>query len=141
MDLEVVGQLAVAALGCAAAAIPLVGRRATKRSHRTHLAADVEILRSLPEDLGMARQKLTAHVEREIDLIATEVDLRRDPFGIGLAISFIALATVGGILIVRAGGYWLWALIGVAFVFSLGAAGLTQDGSLRKRDAKGNPTE
>lgn len=138
MDSELIGQVAIAALGSISAAVPILGKRSSRKNVRVNLAQDVAMLKDLPES-SRAKTLLTSHIERQIELISTVDERRRDPTGIGLALGFIAIATLGGIGAIQKGGGWLWLLVPVVLMFLLGSVGLSQDATKHKRDDKGRP--
>jgi hypothetical protein len=78
------------------------------------------------------------HIDQSVErLIVDEDELRRDPTGIGLAVFFLISTSVLVVFAIRSGDWWLWPI--VAFLGLFGVIGLSQDGSRRKRDAKGRP--
>ncbi|WBB70584.1 hypothetical protein [Micromonospora sp. WMMD812] len=139
MSLDLVAQIIVGVLGALAAVLPLLGSRQVRRTRRDDLRLDVELLTQIPD--GPVRQKLERHILATLDEIEAAKERRRDPLGVTLALILIASSTFGGIWFIREGGWWLLGLVAVAFVFTLGAVGLAQDVSKRKRDQKGRPIE
>ena len=132
-------QIVVGVLGVLSASVPLLGNRQDRKTLQSDLRQDLDLLTRMPD--GDLKRRFEQHATRTMDELEAARDRRRDPFGITLAICFIAFSTLGGIWAINAGGWWLWSLILVAFAFTLGAGGLAQDMSKKKRDAKGRPVE
>lgn len=139
MSIEVIGQVAVAAFGVLTAAVPVLGSRQRRRDLRADLKSDMELLNVTPD--GELKVLLTTQIKAIFEEIAKERRRRRDPFGVGLGLAFIAAATAAGIWVIRIGGNARWWLILVALVFVLGLAGFAQDVSRSERDSKGRPVK
>ncbi|MFI6758294.1 hypothetical protein ACIBF5_04010 [Micromonospora sp. NPDC050417] len=135
MNLDLVAQIAVAALGVLSAAVPFLGGRQDRRI----LKEDIELLNKVPD--GVIRQRLERQVIATLDEIEAARHHRRDPYGVTLALVLIAASVIGGVWAISAGGWWLLSLVVVAFVFAVGAAGLVQDVTKRKRDKRGDPID
>ncbi|MFD3402543.1 hypothetical protein ACFWUU_17800 [Kribbella sp. NPDC058693] len=140
MDNELVGQIVVAIGGVLSAGVPLIGNRNNRKSLRDDADRDIAAMNALPET-HPARDAYDALIKRQAVRMSAELDLRRDPFGIGLAVAFIVIGSLGGVLIFQDQSISRWWLIGVALAFLFGSAGLAQDASKRKRDDKGRPVD
>jgi hypothetical protein len=138
VDFTTLSQIAVAGLGTISAVAPLAANRTAKRDLRKNLQSDVSLLAKLPSE-SARRDALVNHIDNAIDRLIADQDRRRDPLGIGLALSFIVVSIAGGVWAINEGGWWLLTLIPVLIIFVLGSAGLAQDASRLKRDEKGRP--
>ncbi|GAB3430086.1 hypothetical protein [Flindersiella endophytica] len=128
MDAQLIGQVALVACALIGAVVPLLGRRAARRTLRSDLRTNIELLNELPADSPSTR-KLAALVDRTIDLLADEQERRRDPggIGVGLGLGLIVLSTLAGLWAIDEGGRWLWVLVPAGFFLLIGSLGLTQD--------------
>ncbi|WP_369374572.1 hypothetical protein AB1046_09270 [Promicromonospora sp. Populi] len=114
----------------------------TGRSHvRDEVEQDQRILANLPEHSSM-RATLQKSIDARVRQIAGSVDkaseARRNPFGVGLAMFFLILATSFGWW-AMASTWVLWAP--AAFFGFVGLIGLYRDGRKVPRDAAGNEIE
>ncbi|MFI2366620.1 hypothetical protein [Promicromonospora sp. NPDC019610] len=115
-----------------------------KRARSTHVRDEVEqdqrILANLHEESTM-RAVLQESIDTRIRRLAASTDkasrARRDPFGVGLAVFFLALAVAFGWWAVP-GGWWLLLWLPAVFFGLLGLVGLYQDGRKVLRDGEGN---
>ena len=140
MDLSLLGQIGVAGLGVISTTVPLANNRVARKDLRKNIQADISILSDLPEG-SRQREALLTHIDASIDRLIVDQARRRDPLGIGLALAFLGVSVPTGIWAISAGGWWLWLLVPVFFVFVLGSAGLAQDASRLRRDEKGRPVQ
>lgn len=127
---------ALAGVAALVAGIREIARQFTDR-RRAHLKHDLDCLALMPETVDF-RQTWIEHVERSINTLLTrETELRRDPNGIVLALSFLGGAVAAMIAVLNGGSSFLWILVTVLGLF--GAVGLGQDAVPRRRDTRGRP--
>lgn len=122
----------------ALAALPVIGGGLqlvrSQRGARKQLKEDLELLAMMPEGSDV-RATMLEHLNDQARQLATSDDeLRRDPFGIGLAIVFLGAAVGTGIFAVTSSGWW-W--IATFLLAALGMGGLGSSLQKKARDAKG----
>ncbi|KAB2341529.1 hypothetical protein [Actinomadura rudentiformis] len=97
---------------------------------------ELEIYSLLPDN-SHAKEILLKRAEAAImQHVEDEKELRRDPFGIVLALTFLTIGATIAALAFR-GGWWLASLLPAAFFVVFGIAGLNLDAVPRQRDEKG----
>jgi hypothetical protein len=136
MDWGALASVAVSVVGVGGI---MIERRRREPRGRERIKSDLEILSLLPEDSEIA-PVLRAHLEDSIkQMVDVEDKKRRDPFGMALAIVFIAISS--GLLVAsfRNGGWYWWLTIPAAITAIFGVAGLAQDATKRTRDERGRP--
>ncbi|MGI9194587.1 MAG: hypothetical protein ACR2FO_08805 [Actinomycetota bacterium] len=128
--------VAIASVASVVGVVREIARSTRRHRRRDWIIKDLDILKLLP-DASEARPRLEAHINREVmQLVDDEEQKRRDPFGIVLAVIFIALAAWTAFLAYQGSHGWLVAAVPLAL---LGVVGLAQDAVPRKRNEKGRP--
>lgn len=123
------------------AALPVLAVLATglrdRFNKRSRLKADLELLPLIPVD-APAYEQWRSYIDRAVaNTIARESELRRDPFGAVLALTFLAAAAAMAYTATSQQQPYWW--IGTAFLGLFGVVGLAQDGVPRRRDERGRP--
>ncbi|MFD7308622.1 hypothetical protein [Promicromonospora sp. NPDC059942] len=144
METEAASSIPWEFVGTAATSLLGVVALWLKRARSTHVRDEVEqdqrILANLHEESTM-RTVLQESIDTRVRRLAASTDkasrAKRDPFGVGLAIFFLALAVAFGWWAVQ-GGWWLLLWLPAAFFALLGLVGLYQDGRKVLRDGEGN---
>ena len=115
--------------------VSVVVNQRSSRGRRARLRQDAELLALLPEG-SEARRLLESHIERTVVQLGADDEKRRDPFGIVLALVFLAFSGWTGSAALRGSNRWLLLAIPCGV---LGLAGVARDGSRAKRDWRGRP--
>jgi hypothetical protein len=106
-------------------------------SWRAALKEELEILSALPE--GPSRDRFQNYVDHKItERTQAELVRRRDPAGMALGLSFMAIAVVGSIAVWEAGGWWNLLQILTATIGVFGLVGFFESAKKAERDEKGN---
>lgn len=110
-----------------------------RRARRPHLRDEIEqdqrILARLPKT-SSGRAALQASVDARVGQLARSSDKRNDPFGMALAIVFVALAVLFGWLALQ-GGWWVAVWLLVAFFGTFSVVGFVESARRVPRDAQG----
>lgn len=126
----------VAALGPVIVAwLGLQASRSELRGRRARLMQDVELLKLLPQD-SESKRVLEIHIERAISRLAEDDEKTRDPFGIVLALLFLASAGWGWVQTLAGSNWWLVLALPSTVI---GIVGFTRDIVPAKRDSRGRP--
>jgi len=129
-------------VGSAGAAVAFTGllvqNMRRKTTERDDLEQDLRILHALPTSTGQA-EALVANIEERIASLITSTAARRDPLGIALGLSFLAIGLVTIVFGFVAGGWGRLILVPGGLMLLLGVGGLVQDAFPRQRDSRGRP--
>lgn len=107
------------------------------RDDRWSIQRDLEIWKSLPTE-STARVDLLGKIDREVKSLDTHDKKRRNPGGIGLAVSFLVIGTAFLWFVILQGSWW-WLASPVAFVFIIfGLVGFGISYGKTLRDERGN---
>lgn len=136
---ELVQILVAVIAGLALLITKLIETRQGRRSERSGLAADVALLKELPDD-SEARSALLTHIDKRILSMTADDGLSRHWFGVVLSVIFLGLAAWLGYAAYAAWPTWWWAipLAVIAFVcLVIFIAGLAGSLPRRKRGPDG----
>ncbi|MCW2794022.1 MAG: hypothetical protein JWO76_3120 [Nocardioides sp.] len=135
MDVDSVSKIALAVVSLAAAILQFLRARGGRRAQ---ILSDIELYKALP-DSSSAKRELLELIDGAIKaLISEETEKRRDPTGIGLAISFLLLGPLAIAWGINGDGWWNVLILVGAVVLLFGIVGLSESATLKARDEKGN---
>lgn len=134
MDAETIAGIVAAVATVIGGLLALVREITARRSRRSAILQEIEILNALPADAA-ARKALQDHIDRSIEnLIVQDETARRGWTGIVLALVFLVGGTAAAYGAVQ-GRWWLWPV--VAFLVTFGCVGLSIDWPQVPRDDRG----
>ncbi|GIG64018.1 hypothetical protein [Phytomonospora endophytica] len=137
MTSEQLAQMIVAALGLAGTVVTVVRGQRGEDRFRRRVRYDVELYKDLPEGSGESAAKLLHSINVRLERIAEQAERRRQPPGMALVVFLLVALTIGAVVMIGSGAFFVAVLVFPVFVFVAGMAWFGLDGMRRTREERG----